>query len=530
MPTDTSSTRGSDVVHLIDRARLTRTERNQMESNPELEQLIQGLLDDEAFSLPHTLSDDEAFFVTAEAAKLGRWGLDLATFKAEQQRTSKVVTAPRLRDAVQKLDSFGSHPVVARLLADWGLPRRPGTPGPAADTLTTRAHLLVTAICGHSVHFKTTHELLREAPRVRELAGQLLGAPTSWSVSAYPTSMRHMGRLASLQPPVMAANVALLRELATLLPDAPIGRWLAIDGSKVPAWCPQRGAGGDPELERVLRRNTPEAGFRAYRKKVDGKSDAWRGYRLVAIVDVATALPVVWLSHSADTNETDATDELLTALFDLWPDIPVEALIADKGWDTGPMHELCEVRYGIAPVFHRKEHNSTTLLRAGASRDGTVAGIDPEGRLICSRHKLPMTFSGVERPSRAGLAPGKASDPNKFRVRATCEATTHGGRCGRSGLAMKHNWRRLTGLPRHPDGRPREFARRCALLARRNVVEGTFSRLKTSYRLGTEGEDRVRIRDKDTYDTLIGLALLSMTTHTVVAMRAASGPALAAAA
>jgi hypothetical protein len=57
------------------------------------------------------------------------------------------------------------------------------------------------------------------------------------------------------------------------------------------------------------------------------------------------------------------------------------------------------------------------------------------------------------------------------------------------------------------------------MLARLNQAESLFNRLKAGRKLAAPGGARTRVRDKDSVDALISLALLSMTALTVVDQR-----------
>lgn len=88
---------------------------------------------------------------------------------------------------------------------------------------------------------------------------------------------------------------------------------------------------------------------------------------------------------------------------------------------------------------------------------------------------------------------------------------------------MKTDWSKLTFYPHHADGNPRRYAQRQAMLARLNRAESLFNRLKAGRKLATPGAARTRVRDKDSVDALISLALLSMTALTVVDQRQQAG-------
>lgn len=92
---------------------------------------------------------------------------------------------------------------------------------------------------------------------------------------------------------------------------------------------------------------------------------------------------------------------------------------------------------------------------------------------------------------------------------------------------MKTDWSKLTFYPHHAHGKPRRYAQRQAMLARLSQAESLFNRVKAGRKLATPGAARTRLRDKDSIDALLSLALLSMTALTVVDQRqqhVSSGP------
>lgn len=157
-----------------------------------------------------------------------------------------------------------------------------------------------------------------------------------------------------------------------------------------------------------------------------------------------------------------------------------------------------------------------TFTHQKASRDGSIRAYTPLGQLVCNRHGKRLLYDTVSRPSRDGLRPGQPTDQRQFRLRGGCTHTTTGdGRpcepCGRLGLRMMLDWRRLTRYPHHPHGDPRRYAMRQAMLARLNQAESFFNRLKSGLLLATEGEGRTRLRSRESVEALISVGCLGMT-------------------
>jgi hypothetical protein len=215
-------------------------------------------------------------------------------------------------------------------------------------------------------------------------------------------------------------------------------------------------------------------------------------------------------------DEARAIVPLLSLIFSLWPECPAKTIAGDSAWDEDQWCRLCEVDYGIHPIF-RRHPKITPAAVADFSRDGTVSAITAEGQLICARHGMDLDFSGAQVASRKGLVPGKTSSESGFRVRGTCKAG-----CGQLGLGMKADWNLVTFYPHYSSGTgagAQRFAMREALLTRLNQMEGIFERVQIGRKLGTDGPDRTRIRDLGTHEMLLGLGFASMTAATLADQR-----------
>jgi hypothetical protein len=225
----------------------------------------------------------------------------------------------------------------------------------------------------------------------------------------------------------------------------------------------------------------------------------------------------------ASINEESAIVPLLSDLFKHWPDCPAEVIAGDSAWDKNKWNRLCEVHYGIHPIFrlHDEEHVPDI---SDFSRDGSVARITEKGQLVCAQHKTDLKFVGAQVASRGTSPKGKPSKEGEFRIRAKCR------HCGVLSLRMQANWRRLTFYPHNDEGPTamKRFAFRQAMLSRLNGMEGIFNRLQSGKNLGTKGADRTRIRDKAAHESIISIALMSMTAATLTDQRAQAAAGAAA--
>ena len=174
------------------------------------------------------------------------------------------------------------------------------------------------------------------------------------------------------------------------------------------------------------------------------------------------------------------------------------------------------VDYGIHPIFRLHDERKKAQVN-GFSRDGSVVAFSEKGELICAAHRDDLPFVGFETPGRGKLYPGQRNEKEGgFRIRARCSKG-----CGDVSLRMKSDWSRLTAYPHHDHGSTakKRYAMRLALLTRLNGMEGIFNRLQSGWKLGTKGAGRTRIRDKAAHESIVSLALLSMTAATVADQR-----------
>jgi hypothetical protein len=312
--------------------------------------------------------------------------------------------------------------------------------------------------------------------------------------------------------------------MAELFPEAPVGQYIVVDGTDVPAWCPQRSAKRNGVLDRKLearyRKRVPEADFRSIKYDRDGQFDpaqeqarrgranakSWRGYSFVLGCDAVTGLPMVGSLHGAANHEPHAGRALMERLYDFWPESPLEVVVADRLWDDDPSSQFFEAHYGVHLIAHRRpshiEKGGKEFSVGRPGYRGGVAAVGGDGIAHCREHGKPLLFEGTDAPSRVDLAPGEFA-ARSFRSRFRC----HEGH--RLSLPTNLAWSALPYYPLHPLGRPDLHAMRIALLSRRNVVESAFSSMKGAFRQGNSGQSRTRIFDREVHESLIWISLLT---------------------
>jgi hypothetical protein len=253
---------------------------------------------------------------------------------------------PQHRDA-EALSNLLATPEITALIADLEATRWTGRPGYPIRAMVGMALV-------KSLHCLPTWT--RTVVLVKDHAGlrAVLGcAPSLDACYRFTAKLRqHHNRLAECIESVLAA----------LHDEHPaMGEIVAIDGSDLPAY-----ANG----QKYLYKNGPE-------RKIYSDSDAswghrsaistrkgggYYGYKIHAVVDVATELPVAWHVESASIAESAQVPTLLdmAALRGFLTSVA----ILDKGYDLPPIYETCETR-GIHPIIPLRE---TFAVKAGKDK------------------------------------------------------------------------------------------------------------------------------------------------------------------
>ena len=89
------------------------------------------------------------------------------------------------------------------------------------------------------------------------------------------------------------------------------------------------------------------------------KGGGYYGYKVHALVDVATELPVAWQVESAHTAESPLVPTLLDMA--ALRGFTTSVAILDRGYDNAPVYEACEAR-DIRPIIPLRE---TAGVKAG---------------------------------------------------------------------------------------------------------------------------------------------------------------------
>lgn len=478
--------------------------------------------------------DERAYIEYMEPLRR-RGPFDQTLFMKAFRETAPVVAMPRTSDL--HFDTFAAlcQPEMLEALADWEAAA--GERGFAANPAFTRG-VLASLIFQTGSRVKGTCMNLAQQPDMVELfwgVEELVAAyagrePFPSAAREYSTVLDQIAALSfgagqedGIARRLMRASMQMVKALALLYPDAGIGQVGVVDGTDVAAWCPQNQDGSSRARNAGLKVITYG---RNGKETVDSDADVkpmaskvWNGWYLVVLVELKTGLPLVWTLRNAKWDEAAALKELLFLLKEIDPDWPLKTIVGDGAWDEAPQYKLCELDYGIHPVFRRGKGTARAehLLQQGRSKwvartdekpywhatmmSDSIAGYDGRGVVYCREHGAVLSYVGGTWGSRTGLQPGDEADPAGFRVRfeGSCG-------CGRPSLPVGIDWDAFPYYPHHTDGMPDRYAMRLALGTRRNIVESLFSALKTTAHLGLRGAARTRLHDYDTVLTLISLA------------------------
>ena len=277
-----------------------------LHSDPQVVKWVQRLTGDPK-ARPSQLDETRLEFVMREVLALRGEEVNESLFHKAMIETCPILAAPDWTDNGEDIAHVFRQPEMRAFWDTWQ-PKQ-SKHGPKIDFFAAKAVLCVLAMCGTTVYFDDAIEMLQKDRSLRGAFEQLEGKPLV--IPPYSSLMKHVHRAAkSMRPLAMQTNINMVKELAALFPNQGFGEDLAIDGMPFSAWVPQRGSkNAVADLE--IGRRIPEAGYRMYSHKSGGKVQLdeddqvsggdiskikdWRGFYVVAIIDLASGLPLVWL-------------------------------------------------------------------------------------------------------------------------------------------------------------------------------------------------------------------------------------------
>ena len=213
-------------------------------------------------------------------------------------------------------------PEIIQLIADLGETRQTGRPGYPVRTMIGAA--LAKAVYALPTWTRTAR-LIAEHAALRETIG---GTPSHWACYRFAAKLRDHGDM---------LTACIDRVLATLREAHPeMGQTVAIDGSDMPAYANGHKHVGNKNGPLRTRFADPDAAW-GHRSSISTrKGGAFYGYKVHAVVDTATELPLAWTVRAANEPEQEEVAPLLDAL--AGRGFTARTAIMDKGYDGQPMH------------------------------------------------------------------------------------------------------------------------------------------------------------------------------------------------
>jgi len=367
-------------------------------------------------------------------------------------------TVPLHRDA-QAVAALLDSPEVAALISDLEATRWTGRPGYPIRAMVGMA--LVKSL--HAIPTWTrTVALVADHAALRAVLGC---APSLDACYRFSAKLRqHHDRLTECIESVLAS-------LADATPG--MGEAVAIDGSDLPAY-----ANG----QRFLYNNGPERKTYSdpdaswgHRSAVSTrKGGGFYGYKVHALVDVATELPLAWRVESANVAEAPLVPSLLDTA--AWRGFSTSVAILDKGYDKGQVYEACEDR-NVRPIIPLM---ATQFVKEGKHRPPT-----------CEHGQWTFAGSDAKRGASKWRCPTGACKPASVWVKAD---------------------RLHTLVPRTTD-------RWKALYRQRGCVERGFGRLKNEWEMLP-----LRVRRIERVRLHVDLTILAQLATALAKARSASVP------
>jgi hypothetical protein len=431
-----------------------------------------------------------------------------------EQEASQI--SPELRAAIAKLDSTSRSPARAGIVPEIELAAARRLPtmvwltgelvrclprGRPTDTRFALAVLEHMATLSARPEAQAASRTLRQSPLMMWAVGHPRAPKRS---SVYEQIQKLCARNSTEL--ALHANVELIRQLAERvdasggLAHRDLGAVGVVDATMLQAHVPQRKPGGPAERSAMLAGRWENVGYVVYTDSRGNVTARCHGYKLVAICDLASTLPLVWLLAPASVSERDACRELLRILFALWPTCPMHTLVGDALYDQEEAfaRELV-FDWGLHPCFPRGGRVSAALPHAATD------GVPTCAHGLMHREKVEG-FPDADWRARTGTPRGETARENKARIRWRCSIKDPA--CASQTTYPRDNARLYTYLPRAGDS-PAAVRRR-ALLYRRNSVESVFSTLKNRG-VGGKGDQRLKLVGDPAADWVISLAALHLT-------------------
>ena len=355
---------------------------------------------------------------------------------------------------------------------------------------------------------------LGRRPEVQSAARALRVSPLTMYAFGFPTAPARASLYEQIHgicsrhstTVMLHVNLELIRRLAERRNEAgkivhpDIARIGVVDATLLEAHVLQYMPRGPAERRAMLDDCWDKVGYVIYKDSHGNTTKRCHGYKLVAICDLASTLPLVWTLTPASYSERDAARKLLDILFRIWPDCPMTTLVGDALYDQEEAFawEL-EFNWGLHPCFPRAGKVSRAFPYADTH------GVPTCAHGLMHREKAEG-FPDASWRSKTGTPRGQSARENDARIRWRCPIKDPA--CATQTTRPRDNPRLYTFLP-HVGGSPAADIRR-ALLMRRNSVESCFASLKNRG-IGGTGQQRLKLTGDDAADWVTSLAATYLT-------------------
>ena len=237
---------------------------------------------------------------------------------------------------------------IETLIARIGETRQTGRPGYPVRTMV--GLVLVKALYALPTWTRVVRLVADHAALRMALGIESDGMPSHWACYRFATKLRDCGE--ALDECIASVLIALHDE------HPEMGAAVAIDGSDLPAYANGQRYLYNHGPERKTY-SDPDASW-GHRSAVSTrKGGGFYGYKVHAVVDVATELPVAWRVESANEAESPKVPGLLDLTRSRGFDVSTAVL--DRGYDVSPVYDACEAR-NIRPIIPLRE---TLAVKAG---------------------------------------------------------------------------------------------------------------------------------------------------------------------
>ena len=181
-------------------------------------------------------------------------------------------------------------------------------------------------------------ERLRASPRFRQVCGFTGPVPSESSLSRFTT---RLARYPDLLDECLDGVTTALREV---LPD--LGDTVAVDSTAVASFSnPNR---------KIIKDQEAMWGVKHSSKAKDGGTEWFWGYKVHLLADADYGIPLAYEVTPGNEHDSPLLSPLLQKGRDTLKWLRPNFLLADRGYDSGPIHDAV-VDQGVIPIIHMRK-------------------------------------------------------------------------------------------------------------------------------------------------------------------------------